>query len=137
MSQGSTISSTVTPLAADASLVLSNVPCLSSVYVKAVVSMNSSGVAFNSLADSEANSNMIGVCISKASSTVCSIRVLGVTDALYAGLDATKEYFLSDTVAGEITTVIPVASGYIVLKVGQPYSSTQLLVLKGTRMERA
>lgn len=118
-------------------VIIDNVTCLSSVYIGALVKMNGSGVAENAQADVVANSNVIGVCEAKASSTICTIRVCGVTTAIYAGLDPTKEYFLSDTVAGGITTTPPTSSGNVVLKIGQPFSATEMLVLKGTRLVRS
>ena len=98
--------------------------------------MNTSGTAQNAIADSLANSNMIGICESKSSINVCDIRVLGTTGALYSSLDTTKEYYLSDSTPGQITTTIPSASGHVVLKIGQPFSSTEMLVLKGQRTVR-
>lgn len=135
MSQGSTISATLSVLGA-ANVVLTNVPCDASVFVGAVVRMNT-GVAYNALADSADNSNMIGIAERKATSTLCDVRVLGVVSYdIYSGLDETKEYYLSDVTPGLITTTIPIAPGHIVLKVGQPYSTERMLVLKGIRMER-
>lgn len=116
--------------------VLENVTCLSSVYVGAAVIMNGSGVAENALADSLANSNVIGIVESKSDSTTCTIRVAGVTLDLYVGLDVSKEYFLSDTVAGDITTVVPTTSGHVKIKVGQPFSTETFLYLKGERVVR-
>lgn len=118
--------------------IIPNVPCDPSVFVGAVVRMDSFGTAINALADNENNGNAIGVVISKSSSTVCTIRFLGVTDgAIFVGLDVTKEYYLSDITPGQITTVAPTASGSIILRVGQPFSSTRLLVNKGIRIKRA
>lgn len=119
-----------------ANVVLTDVTCYSSVYVNAVLILNSSGVALNALADSESNSNMIGICESKSSNTLCDIRVLGTTGAIFSSLDPTKEYFLSDSVAGGISTSIPTTSGHVVLKIGQPFTSSRMLVLKGQRSVR-
>lgn len=119
-----------------ANVVLRDVPCDATVFVGAAVKMVA-GTAFNALADSLTNSNVIGIAEVKVSATVCHIRVLGVSPAIYSGLDETKEYFLSDTVAGQITTTAPSTSGHIILRVGQPFSGTKLLVLKGIRIERA
>lgn len=120
-----------------ANVVLTNVDCEASVYVGAAVVMNSSGVARNALADSLANSNVIGIVESKSTSVLCNIRVIGATEAIFAGLDETLEYYLSDTVAGAITTTIPITSGHVMLKLGQPLSETRFVVLKGQRVERA
>jgi len=119
-------------------VILVDVPCDSSVYVKSAVRMESTGIAYNALADSIANSNVIGIVISKSSVTTCTIRVTGITDGVFTGLDVTQEYYLSHSVAGEITTTVPPSgSGYIRLKLGQPYSDTQFLVMKGERTIRA
>ena len=131
------IDSTPAPSGALANVVLIGVTCDSSVYVKAAVKMNVSGVAFNALADSEANSNVIGLCVKKLSTTKCNIRVLGVTAPLFTGLDPTKTYFLSDTVEGEITTVVPTASGHVVLPLGQPFSGTEFFIKKEIRQVRS
>lgn len=119
-----------------ANVVLTNVPCLASVYVGAAVRMDSGGTAQNAIADSIANSNVIGIVENKPSSTTCNIRVLGVSDAIFAGLDVTKEYYLSDAVAGELSTSIPTASGSVVLRVGQPFSATEFLMNKGQQVVR-
>lgn len=118
-------------------LVLKDVPCDSTVYVKAAVRMNGSGVAFNALADSKANSNVIGIVQAKSSSTLCDIRVTGVTPSIFTGLDETKEYFLSATVDGEITTTVPTGTGEVVLILGQPFSATRFMVNKTTRRVRS
>lgn len=117
--------------------VLQPVDCDASVYVGAWVRMTSLGIAVNALADSIVNSNVIGVCEAKLSATSCVVRFLGQTSDIFSGLDVTKEYFLSDTVAGDMTTTPPTASTHIVLKVGQPFSALSFVVLKGIRMERA
>ncbi len=121
---------------ADARVVLQDVSCNPSVFVGAIVIMNS-GVAVNAIADSLANSNMIGIVESKSSLEKCNIRVSGVTDGnIFSGLDETKEYFLSDSVGGQITSIPPSASSHVLLRIGQPFSSTKMLVLKGTRVIR-
>jgi len=120
----------------DSRNVLFNVPCNSSVFVGAAVRM-SSGAAINAIADSIANSNVIGVVEAKASLNQCDIRVGGVTTGnIFSGLDETKEYFLSDSIAGDLTTIPPLASTHIILRVGQPYDDQNLLVIKGTRIIR-
>jgi hypothetical protein len=138
MSQGGIISAVIPfESAADTSnVILKNVACLASVYIGAVVSLDATGTAFNSLADSEANSNMVGVCEAKTTTTLCDIRVLGTTTTIFSGLDPSKEYFLSDSIAGAIQTTVPTTSGHIVLKIGQPFSATRMIVLKGQRSKR-
>lgn len=117
-------------------VVLANVPCEASVYVGAAVIMQNSGTAKNAIADSLANSNIIGIVESKPTTTTCNIRVLGVSEPIYSSLDVTKEYYLSDSVAGEITTAIPTASGSVMIKVGQPFSATEFLMIKGQPVVR-
>lgn len=119
-----------------ANVVIPSVPCEASVFVGSAVIMQASGIAKNGLADSLANSNIIGIVESKTSSLVCNIRVLGVSGSLFVGLDVTKEYYLSETVLGGISTVPPVNSGSVILKIGQPYSATEMLVNKGQRTVR-
>ena len=139
MSQGGIISAVI-PVSASSgdtsNVLLTNVDCLSSVYAGAVLILNGSGVAENAIADSLANSNMIGICEVKPSLNKCDIRVLGTTGVLYSSLDTTKEYYLSDSSAGAITTTIPSASGSVILKIGQPFSSTRMVVMKGQRTVR-
>jgi hypothetical protein len=97
----------------------------------------SGGIAVRALADSFNNSNIIGVIEAKSNSTTCTIRFLGETDSIFSGLDETKEYYLSDVNPGEMTTAVPTTSGHIILKVGQPVTTTEFLVLKGIRIQRA
>jgi len=118
------------------SIVLKSVDCDASVYVGSFVRMNASEIAVNALADSLSNSNVLGLVVSKSTSILCDIRVTGVSEQVLSGLDVTKEYFLSDTVAGGIATTIPTASGYVKLKLGQPFSDKKFLMLKGERQVR-
>lgn len=138
MSQGGIIGATSRATAASAGsltgILLIDIPCDSSVYVKAAVYMDSGGTAFNALGDSTSTSNVIGLVESKSSSTLCDIRVSGTTPANFTGLDTTKEYFLSDTVAGEITDVAPSGTGHVILRVGQPLSATRFVVNQGQRI---
>jgi len=122
--------------AGGANVVLEDVPCEASVYVGSAVIMQASGIAKNGLADSIANSNILGIVEAKNDTELCNIRVLGVSLSIYTGLDVTKEYFLSATVAGEITTIIPTTSGNVILKLGQPFSATEFLMNKSDRTIR-
>lgn len=119
-----------------ANVVIQNVTCDNSVYVGAAVRIDALGTAYNALADSIANSNVMGIVESKSSATVCNIRVLGVTDAIFSGLDVTKEYYLSAVTEGLITTSVPTVTGHVKLKLGQPRSATEFLVTKGERTVR-
>ena len=119
-----------------ANVVLANIACEASVYVGAAVYMQSSGTAKNAIATSLAESNVLGIVESKGSTTLCNIRLLGASSSIFTGLDVTKEYYLSDSVAGLITTTIPTISGFVALKLGQPLSATEFVVLKGQRVVR-
>jgi hypothetical protein len=116
--------------------IISNVACDATVYVGAAIRM-SGGVAYNALADSYANSNVLGVVETKTSATVCSVRVAGVTDEIFVGLSESDEYYLSATIEGAIVTTVPTGSGQVILKLGQPYSTTRFAVIKGERIIRA
>jgi len=119
-------------LLAPANVVLKNVPCDVSVFVKAAVRMTSGGTAFNAKADNALNSNVIGIVESKPTTTTCNIRVNGHTSAIFAGLNVTKQYFLSDTIAGEITDIPPTSPGTIRQYIGKPFSADKLLVIVGS-----
>lgn len=115
---------------------LVNVTCDPSVYIGAAVRVDT-GVAYNALADNLLNSNVIGIVEEKANATTCTIRFLGLTvDSIFVGLDEESEYYLSEITPGLITKIPPVAPGSVIVKVGQPFSPTQFLVLKGTRTQR-
>jgi len=119
-------------------LLISNVPCDASVYLGAAVRMDSAGTLFNAIATSLSTSNVIGIVESKSSSVLCAVRVLGVTPAIFSGLDVLQEYFLSDVTAGLITTTPVLAiSGHVVLSLGQPFSATRFLTKKGTAIIKA
>lgn len=117
-------------------LVLKGVPCDASVYAGAAVYL-SGGIAFNALADNETTSNIVGIVERKLSSAVCDIRVTGVSLAHFSGLDESKEYYLSATIAGAITTVVPITAGHIFLRIGQPFGGTKLVINKGMPVKRA
>jgi len=117
-------------------LILPDLNCNSNVQVGDFVYMDATATAQRGIATSAATSNIIGAVESKTSSTLCSIRVSGKTPANYSGLDVTKEYYLSDTAPGGIMTTPPTASGYIMVKIGQPLSVTQLVVNKGQPIKR-
>lgn len=118
-------------------IIIPNVDCEASVYVGAAVVTNSSGVARNALADSLANSNVIGIVESKESAVKCTIRVVSLTGSIFLGLDVTKEYYLSDTVPGGLQILPPTDSGTVRLKLGQPFDETRFIIMKGERMVRA
>ncbi len=130
------INSQYNPDFVDARVVFTDLACLSSVYVGAAVIINS-GTISNAIATSMATSNVIGIVEAKPSLNKCTVRVLGVTENdIYTGLDESKEYYLSDAIAGEVTDTPPSASGSIMLKLGQPVDSENMLILKGVRIIR-
>jgi len=121
----------------DAGTIIPNVSCDTDVYVGAAV-YRLGGVAKNGIATSSATSNIIGIVESKQTANICTLRVAGVTGDIFSGLDETKEYYLSDTVPGLISTAaIQNITGYIVLKLGQPYDSGRFLFMKGIATVKA
>ncbi len=116
--------------------VIFNVDCDSTVYVGAAVYMSVGGVALNGLADDITTSNIIGLVIAKSSSTKCDIRVAGVSEEIYSSLNMIKEYFLSDTVAGELTLTVPSTSGHVVVVIGKPFTDKTLHVKSELRVIR-
>ena len=113
------------------------VDCDASVYVGAAVIMDNTGTAFNALADDISTSNVLGLVESKTSITRCKVRVSGATLTNFVGLDPSQEYFLSDTVAGDITTTAPTTTGHVVFRVGQPLSATRMVVDRILRVVRS
>jgi hypothetical protein len=119
----------------DSSL-LKNVTCLSDVYVGSFVIINPSEVAENAMADSYSTSNVIGIVEVKHSSTLCDIRVSGISSDIFSGLDPALDYYLSDTVAGGISSSVPTISGHVKLKLGQSFGTNKFLFSKGERVVR-
>lgn len=116
-------------------VVLEDVVCNAAVAIGSVVRM-ASGVAELAVGDTLANSNFIGIVEAKSSATLCTIRVSGVSENnIFSGLDEEKEYYLSTTTLGALTA-IPPTSG-IMVRVGQPFDSQSMLVLKGMRIKRS
>lgn len=120
-----------------ANVVLLNIPCEPVAAIGDLVRMNNSSVAVRALADSMSNSNVIGIIEAKPSSNVCNIRVQGVSEDIFTGLDVTKEYYLSDVDPGKMITTVPTTSGHIRLKIGQPFSTLAFLMNKSDRLIRA
>ena len=121
----------------NANIVLLNVPCDPTVIVTDAVKMVA-GVAFKAFADVVGNSNLIGIVQFKSSSVLCDIRVVGVTPAIFTGLDETKEYYLSTVTPGLVVseTIATGGAGSVIIRVGQPFSSTEMFVTKGLRIIR-
>jgi len=111
-------------------LVLYDIDCDSSVFLGAVVYFQSNGILYNAKADTIDTANAVGVCVKKPTETTCDVRVSGVTDDLFTGLDVTKQYYLSDVNEGRITTTIPTDSGHVVYNLGQPMTDQKLIINK-------
>lgn len=120
---------------AGGNVVLENVPCEALALVSHAVRM-SGGIAIRSIANNATNGNVIGVIESKPTTTTANIRILGLSSSIFTGLTENADYYLSDTVAGELTLTAPTASGSVVIRVGQAFSATELIVLKGIRIVR-
>lgn len=116
---------------------ISGVACESAASVGQWVIATSAGTVIRAQADSFDNSNVLGVIEEKLSVTSCIVRVGGVSQSIFSGLDTTMAYFLSASTAGEMTTLAPTGSGQVVIQVGQPFSATTFFVNKGLRMVRA
>lgn len=112
---------------------IQNIPCDPSVAVGDAVRMNS-GVAVKSQADNESNANFIGIVESKSSPVSANIRILGISLPIFSGLTENADYYLSDFVAGQLTTTPPSSPGSVVFRVGQAFSSSELIVVKGIRI---
>lgn len=123
------------PPADKANSVLTGIPIDPSVMVGDAVRILG-GIAYPAKADSLENSNVLGV-VEQIDGLTAQIRVAGVTLPIYSGLEEDKEYFLSDQVSGGLQDLPPTASGSVLLRIGQPYDSQRLFVLKGERTVRA
>ena len=121
----------------DSSQVTFETDCDASVYVGSWVRINSSSIAVNALADSVANSRVIGVVESKASTTRATIRVCGISDEIFSSLNPTLSYFLSTTTAGGMQTSVPVGSAEVIVPLGLPLTSTRFSVDIKKRLQRA
>lgn len=128
---------TVTVTNVEAGIVLNDIDCASDVYLGAAVYIDNSDIAQNAIASSVLTSNVLGFVEAKSSSVKCDVRVSGKTLANFSALDVTKDYYLSDSVAGGVQTNVPTASGHVKLRLGQPVSSDRMVYLKGEIVVRA
>lgn len=108
---------------------LQAVPCLAATAVGDWVRMNGA-TAEKAQANIEANADVIGVVEAKPTATTATIRISGRSSAIFVGLDATKDYYLSAATAGAMVTesAVPSASGNVVLPLGKPFNATQFIV---------
>lgn len=132
----SLLTSAFNPAGNSANAILTNIPCDAFVGVGDFVRMEE-GVAVQAIADSLANSNVLGLVEQVNADSTCTIRVNGVSLSVFSSLDTGLEYYLSEVDPGKITSSAPILAGQIVLKLGQPFDSTRLIVLKGSRIVRA
>jgi hypothetical protein len=116
-------------------LLLRNLECAPDVFVGAAVRFEN-GIVTLALADSIANSNVLGI-VEEIIGNLALVRTDGISKSIYSGLDESREYFLSDTVPGGITSDVPVLAGHIALKIGTPVGNTRLYVQKGVRVIRS
>ena len=117
--------------------VLDNVPCDSTVAIGDVVRATLAGEVVRAEANDISTALVLGVCESKTSAVLCSVRLSGLSKPVFSGLDVTKTYFLSDSIPGALTTVAPSASGSVVVKIGQPFSASALIVGVASPIVRA
>lgn len=117
-------------------VVSTNVTCDPAVTIGDWVALNSSGVAQKASASSLETSNVFGLVESKLNTNTANVLVMGISANLFSSLDMTKEYYLSE-VPGEMTATPPSTPGSVLLKLGQPVSSSQLVILKGIRVVRS
>lgn len=122
---------------AEAGIVIPDIACDASVYIGSAVYIDNSNIAQNALADNILTSNVLGFVESKSSTVLCDVRVSGRTLENFTGLDVTKDYYLSDTVAGGIQTSVPTTSGHVKIRLGQPITDQRFVFLKGEPIIRA
>lgn len=130
------IGQTIAPIATP-DIVARDIPCDSGVAVGDWVRIDLTNTAVKALADTADNAHVMGIVEEKSTSTICSIRLAGVSKVVFVGLDTTKEYFLSPSTAGGMTTTVPTGAGEILLRVGKAIDATRIVVTIGTRMRRA
>lgn len=111
---------------------LLNIPCDPSVYVGAAVYINQTGTLFPALATSENTSNVLGI-VESISGSICNVRLFGISKDLFTGLDVTKQYYLSSTVAGALTDTAPSDNNAYKVVIGIPLDDKKLLVFKSER----
>jgi hypothetical protein len=152
------------PAGSGGTQLLQNVVCDSSVYVGAVVRMTKINevpsmmsdwpllaavtlisyteydtVVVNSQANSYPSSFSTGVVVNKPTSTTCDIALAGDTGEVFIGLDVTREYYLSSSIAGRIVASfeVPNNPSNVYIRIGKAISSKKLFVDIGERILRA
>jgi len=117
--------------------IVTNVACQGSVYVGAVVYAVSSGTVANAIGNSPATSKVIGICIKKQSTFLCDVLVGGYTPEIYSGLDVTKTYYLSDSVAGGLRDSSPTTPTRVQVRIGRALNDKILVFQPGTLLVRS
>lgn len=100
--------------------------CDPSVQVNDVVGHLGSAVLMPALAVQPFEGQVIGIVISKQSSTACVVRILGPVGG-FTGLTPGIQYYLSALTAGAITSTLYSTPGQIVYRVGFAKDSITLL----------
>lgn len=70
----------------------------------------------------------IGIVLAKPSSITCRVLGKGLSGAIFSGLTTGLTYYVSDSIAGAITSTAPTSSGAKVQEVGQAASTTRLFI---------
>lgn len=107
--------------------VLQSVSCDASVAIGDIVRLSGTTI-IRAQADNFANSKAIGVCVAKSDPTTCDVQITGFTGSTMSGLTSETTYFLSDSSAGQLTSVPPTTSGSYVIKMGVAYTGTRLIL---------
>ena len=100
--------------------------CNSSVAVGDVVRLSGSNF-IEAQANTISGSNVLGVCTSKSSATICDVLTTGPSGNVFSGLTPGASYFLDPSSPGTLTTVVPTGAGNVVIHVGTAYSSQGLV----------
>lgn len=114
-------------ISVDGDNTLEDLTCDSTVYVGAIVRMNGSTIV-NALANNESNSQVIGICVAKPTSTTCNVLTCGYTGNIYSSLSTSATYYLSDSVLGDVTTTPPSSSGSYVIKIGKTQNGQNIIL---------
>lgn len=111
-------------------VLVSGLQCDSTVFVGAIVRVDAiTGDVVNAQADNIENCrNTIGICQAKSSTTMCTVRLFGLSTAIYSGLTINALYFLSASTPGDYTTTPPTGSGEVVLNVFSPLTDDRVIV---------
>lgn len=96
----------------------------------------SNGSIERAQANSISNTNVIGICVEKSSSTQGSLQVAGITEEIYSSLNPGSLYFLSASNPGELTTSAPSSSSNVVVQIGIATSAKRMLLIPSIKIVR-